>query len=81
MLNQKTKQRPADKPFQASPPEDNRLTCFPSGNQLPVPQVSTQQTEDQVTDWKRVGPRRADGASALLQILSKRRDNKTGHKG
>lgn len=61
--------RSIDKPFLANPPEDKRWMSFPSDSQLPVPQVSMRQTEDRANDWKRVGPRRADVANALLLIL------------
>ena len=50
---------------------DKSLMNFPSDNQSPGPQVSTQRIEDQIIDWTPVGPRSADAASALQQILSR----------
>lgn len=66
-----------NQPLPVDPLSDILVMYYPSGNQLPVPRVSTRQKEDQVIDWTRVEPRRADGASVLPQILFKRRDNKT----
>lgn len=60
------------KPFQVNRPVDISLPFFSSGNQSPVPRVSTQQTANRAVDWKLVLPRNVDAVGALLQILSQK---------